>query len=94
MSSGQRDDSAGTYGFPVARRGYDKAAVDAFAREAHAEITELRRQYEVLAVHYDQLQAEREGTSEAPGESSYAGLGGRTVAQTVDRLPQRACTKM
>ena len=83
MTSGQQDDQTATeYGFPVVRRGYDRAAVDEFARSAHTEITELRRSYETLAAHYAQLQA-------APAETptaDYSGLGGR--AQEILRIAE------
>ena len=84
MSSNQQGDrTSGEYGFPVVRRGYDRAAVDAFAHDAHAEITELRRQYETLAGHYAQLQSTREAP---PAEADFSALGGR--AQEILRVAE------
>jgi cell division septum initiation protein DivIVA len=86
VDNGQQDDSTGTYGFPVVRRGYDRTAVDAFARQANTENRELRRQYETLAAHCARLEAEREATPAVAAEADYAGLGGR--AQEILRIAE------
>ena len=70
----------------MVRRGYDRAAVDTFARDAHAEITELRHAYETLAAHYAQLQAERDAAPAAAPAADYSGLGGR--AQEILRIAE------
>jgi len=72
-----------SYGFPVVRRGYDRAPVDRFAHAAHAEITELRLRYETLASHYQQQQERLEAQ---PQSADFSGLGGR--AQEILRIAE------
>lgn len=79
----ERADGAADYGFPLVRRGYDRAAVDEFARSAHAEITQLRHSYETLAAHYAELQA---ASATAPPAADFSGLGGR--AQEILRIAE------
>lgn len=90
--SGGHDDGGVTdqYGFRVVRRGYDRAAVDAFAHQAHAEITDLRRRYETLAAHYAELQSAK--PAPPPAETDFSSLGGR--AQEILRIAEEQAREL
>src|SRR4249920_1816389 len=63
--------------FPVARKGYDREAVDHFVRATEAQIAQLLEQYDSLITHNHEL---RQALDEAHARASHAdfsGLGAR-----------------
>jgi len=63
--------------FPVARRGYDREAVDHFVRATQAQIAQLVEQYDSLITYNHEL---RQALDEAHARASHAdfsGLGAR-----------------
>jgi hypothetical protein len=63
--------------FPVARKGYEREAVDHFVRATHAQIARLLQQYDsLMANNYALRQAVDEANARAT-QADFSGLGGR-----------------
>src|SRR6187551_420558 len=63
--------------FPVARKGYEREAVDHFVQATHAQIARLLQQYDTLMANNRELRQALEETNARATHADFSGLGGR-----------------
>jgi hypothetical protein len=73
-----RVDQHPDYGrFPVARKGYDREAVEHFVQATHAQIARLLQQYDTLMANNRELRQALEDANARATHADFSGLGGR-----------------
>src|SRR5215217_8569064 len=63
--------------FPLARKGYDREAVDHFVRSTHAQIAHLLQQYDALMSNNHQLRHALDEANARAAHADFSGVGGR-----------------
>ena len=63
--------------FPVARKGYDREAVEHFVQSTHAQIARLLQQYDTLMANNRELRQALEEANVRATHADFSGLGGR-----------------
>jgi hypothetical protein len=63
--------------FPLARKGYEREAVDHFVRATHIQIAQLLQQYDSLMVNNHELRQAVDEANARATQADFSGLGGR-----------------
>jgi cell division septum initiation protein DivIVA len=63
--------------FPLARKGYDREAVDHFVGSTHAQIAHLLQQYDALMANNHELRRALDEANARANHADFSGLGGR-----------------
>ena len=63
--------------FPLARKGYERGAVDHFVRATHTQIAQLLQQYDSLMVNNHELRQAVDEANARATQADFSGLGGR-----------------
>ncbi len=63
--------------FPLARKGYDREAVDHFVRATHAQIAQLLEQYDSLIAYNHELRQALDDAHARANHADFSGLGAR-----------------